>query len=117
MSITAEHIRRAEQVLRDNGIAEDEVKTVLQAIGYTLCDTELYPADGADLPASAEQEYFGIVRWCREDIVGKMKEKHIETTEERVAQVINQLSHHSFTDMMIETGWDVIEQVIDEQGW
>lgn len=41
--ITPEHIRRAEQVLSDNGIEPDECRTVLQAIGYTLLDAELYP--------------------------------------------------------------------------
>lgn len=42
-----EHIRanvkRAEQVLIDNGIEASEVETVMQAIGYALLDTELYP--------------------------------------------------------------------------
>lgn len=41
--ITPEHIRRAEQVLSDNGVEPDECRTVLQAIGYTLLDAELYP--------------------------------------------------------------------------
>ena len=39
------NIRRAEQVLIDNGIEKDEAGTVLQAIGYTLLDTELYPEE------------------------------------------------------------------------
>lgn len=38
-----EDIRRSEQVLIDNGIEPDEADTVLQAIGYTLINTELYP--------------------------------------------------------------------------
>ena len=33
----------AEKVLIDNGIDEDEAQIVLQAIGYTLLDEELYP--------------------------------------------------------------------------
>ena len=37
-----EKIRNAEQILIDNGIEEDEASTVLQAIGYTLLDVELY---------------------------------------------------------------------------
>ena len=39
---TQEKIKAAEQVLVDNGIDEDEADTVLQAVGYTLLDTELY---------------------------------------------------------------------------
>lgn len=41
--VSAEDIRRSQQVLIDNGIDEDEVDVVLQALGYTLLDTELYP--------------------------------------------------------------------------
>lgn len=37
------NIYKAEQVLRDNGIDDFEIEVVLQAIGYTLLDTELYP--------------------------------------------------------------------------
>ena len=42
-NISLEKIKAAEQILIDNGIAEEEAGTVLQAIGYTLLDTELYP--------------------------------------------------------------------------
>lgn len=41
--IDSEDIIRTKQVLIDNGIEEDEADSVLQAIGYTLIDTELYP--------------------------------------------------------------------------
>lgn len=43
--ITTAHILAAEQVLADNGIEADETSTVLQAIGYALLDTELYPEE------------------------------------------------------------------------
>lgn len=45
MKIDKENIKRAEQVLIDNGIEPDEAETVLQAIGYTLLDEELYPEE------------------------------------------------------------------------
>lgn len=35
-------IKKAEQVLIDNGVEEDEAETVLQALGYVLLNTELY---------------------------------------------------------------------------
>ena len=38
-----EKIQKAEQVLIDNGIDPEEAQTVLQALGYVLMDTELYP--------------------------------------------------------------------------
>lgn len=36
------NINKAIQVLKDNGIEDDECETVLQAIGYTLLDVELF---------------------------------------------------------------------------
>ena len=41
--IAKEKIEAAEKILIDNGVEEDEAKTVLQAIGYALLDEELYP--------------------------------------------------------------------------
>jgi len=48
MKITQDGIKAAEKVLADNGIEEDEVKTVLQAVGYALADVELYPEPRTD---------------------------------------------------------------------
>lgn len=36
-------IAHAESILIDNGIDPDDAPVVLQAIGYALLDTELYP--------------------------------------------------------------------------
>lgn len=41
-SVDKEDIKRAEQVLIDNGVDADEVDIVLQAVGYVLLNTELY---------------------------------------------------------------------------
>lgn len=41
--ITPEQKEKAKQILVDNGVEEDEAEIVLQAIGYALIDTELYP--------------------------------------------------------------------------
>ena len=41
--VTVENRSRAEQCLIDNGIDKDEASVVLQALGYILLDTELYP--------------------------------------------------------------------------
>ena len=43
MDITPKQIAAAEQILIDNGIDADEAKTVLQAIGFALLETDLYP--------------------------------------------------------------------------
>ncbi len=41
-TIDQDNINRTIQVLIDNGIEPDEAETVLQAIGYTLLDEELF---------------------------------------------------------------------------
>lgn len=41
-TITEENIAKTIQCLIDNGIDESEAEIVLQAIGYTLIDTELF---------------------------------------------------------------------------
>lgn len=43
--MNTERIKLAEKILADNGIAQDEVETVLQAIGYALLDKELYEGE------------------------------------------------------------------------
>lgn len=42
---TRRAVAKAEKVLVDNGIEEDEAATVLQTIGYVLAGIELYPAN------------------------------------------------------------------------
>lgn len=44
--ITPMQVNAAMQVLIDNGIEEDEAATVLQALGYVLLNTELFPEEG-----------------------------------------------------------------------
>ena len=44
--INEETIKKAVKVLQDNGIEEwEDACVVLQAIGYVLLDTELFPED------------------------------------------------------------------------
>lgn len=43
LCITKENIKRAEQVLMDNGHDLDDAQDILQALGYVLLDVELYP--------------------------------------------------------------------------
>lgn len=44
-TITKEDLKKSEEVLVDNGIDKDEAAVVLQALGYTLLNTELYPEE------------------------------------------------------------------------
>ena len=56
-TLTAEHIKRTLQVLTDNGIESSEAGVVLQAIGYTLLDTEL-DCDGFEVSLDGDVMYW-----------------------------------------------------------
>lgn len=56
-TLNAEHIKRALQVLIDNGISESDAGVVLQAIGYTLLDTEL-DCDGMEISSDGDVIYW-----------------------------------------------------------
>lgn len=60
-------------------------------------------------------EWFGIVRWCNEDIAVKLAEMGFEPTEENIDAVRCRCeNNHHFTDTMIEAGWMMIESVIED---
>lgn len=65
--------------------------------------------------ASRKKKWFGMVRWCDDDIAEKLQEMDIEPTPAHIAAVRSLCEdHHYFTDAMIETGWSVMEYLIDE---
>ena len=66
--------------------------------------------------ANKNNEWFGIVRWCDEDIESALEDQGFEPTEENVAKLHNLVDNHWFEDMMIEAGWNYIyEQIADHE--
>ena len=64
-----------------------------------------------------DSEWFGIVKWCDEDIRCMLEEMGIEPTKENVEAVRCKCeNNHHFTDTMIEAGWYMIEDAIWELG-
>lgn len=60
-------------------------------------------------------DWFGIVRWCNDDLVVAMGEDGIEVTQDNIdALRIACENDHHFTDRMIEAGWDTIHYMIHE---
>lgn len=57
--------------------------------------------------------YFGVVRWCNDDIVILLDEMGIAATQENIdeVRVACENSHH-FTDAMVEAGWLAIQDTI-----
>lgn len=58
--------------------------------------------------------YFGIVRWCDEDLEQTLKSHGYQVSEESVGGLRVKLEHHSFTDHMISAGWDFIETCVSD---
>lgn len=67
-----------------------------------------------DVQAEEPEEWFGMVRWCDADLENALEVEEIEVSEHNIGLLRDRLEHHSFTDMMIERGWDVIYQNIAE---
>jgi hypothetical protein len=60
-------------------------------------------------------KWFGIVRWCADDVAAKLEEMGIPTTQDNIDTVVCACeNNHHFTDTMIEAGWYMIEEVIDQ---
>ena len=56
--------------------------------------------------------WFGIVRWCKDDVASALESNGYPVSEDNIGEVMSQLEHHSFRDYMIAAGWDFIDGVI-----
>lgn len=66
------------------------------------------PCDTVD----ASGEWFGLVRWCNDDIEAQLEECGVPVTDANVSAVRTKLEKHWFADHMIEAGWDFIENTV-----
>ena len=57
--------------------------------------------------------YFGEVRWCKEDLETALKDRGLPVTENNINKLYVICSHHQFNDYMIEAGWDFIYSSIN----
>lgn len=61
-----------------------------------------------------KNEWFGIVRWCKEDLKAALENNGYPVNDNNVDELFVHLQHHSFTDYMISAGWDFIDNTISE---
>jgi hypothetical protein len=84
-------------------------------------DDETYEEMGIQLllvELEDDDEWFGKVRWCEEDLEEALKEQGYPVTENNVSKLRSLCEHHFFTDCMIERGWDYIyDQIGEGDGW
>lgn len=80
-----------------------------------------YTTDGTGIPLSeylfphtvTDDDWFGVVRWCNQDIEQMLIKNGIEPTDELVSAVRTECeNNHHFTDGMIEAGLAAIEKEI-----
>lgn len=65
-----------------------------------------------------ETEWFGMVRWCEDDLKNALEVQGYPVTENNIAKLYNICSHHSFEDCMIEAGWEFMYNNIGyDDGW
>lgn len=66
----------------------------------------------------SDNEWFGQVRWCNEDLEEALDNNGYPVTEKNVSKLRRECDSHWFTDHMIEAGWDYINaQVGYGDGW
>ena len=59
------------------------------------------------------KEWFGIVRWCEEDLIAGLVDNGFPATENNVGELLCHICNdHGFCDHMIAAGWDYIQAVI-----
>ena len=88
---------------QDGNAWVDEFATLQECLDWLIDAQEEEP-----------EEWFGMVRWCDADLENALEVEEIEVSEHNIGLLRDRLEHHSFTDMMIERGWDVIYQTIAE---
>lgn len=59
------------------------------------------------------ENYFGVVRWCDDDLRGAIEESGNIPTDELVSH-LRTLCEKPLCDMMIERGWEVISSLIPQ---
>lgn len=100
--ITPAQKQKAEQILIDNGIEEDEVQIVLQALGYALLDTELYPDNSEE---KEEDEENILEAYVIQLVQGKEKQVIIvySNNEENALDIADILAQTG----VIDINWDI----------
>lgn len=59
------------------------------------------------------KEWFGEVKWSKEDLANALEVKGFPVTENNIAKLYEICNSHWFTDYMIEMGWQYIYSCID----
>lgn len=104
----------------------DDDEHVLKFVGYEPCEEENFTDNEYDgelvevwKPIKKDvDEWFGVVRWCDDDIKNALEVQGYPVTENNIAKLRSICEHHSFTDYMIEQGWEYMyDSISNGDGW
>lgn len=63
-------------------------------------------------------EWFGVVRWCEDDLKNALEVVGYPVTENNISKLYAVCNSHWFTDHMIEAGWEYMYDNIGYgDGW
>lgn len=66
----------------------------------------------------AEEKWFGVVRWCEDDLKNALEVQGYPVTENNISKLYEICNSHWFTDYMIERGWEYMYDSIGHgDGW
>lgn len=108
------------------GVAKltDDDEDVLEFVGYKYCPDEDCFDDDYDgelvetwKSIKEDDKWFGVVRWCDDDLKNALETHGIATTKYNVNKLKSLCLHHSFVDLMIEQGWEYIYNKIATNFW
>lgn len=59
--------------------------------------------------------YFGVVRWCVEDVMDAIETQGFESTEENVNRVMAEFSETALQAVMIQAGWEYLYEIVNSE--
>lgn len=66
--------------------------------------------------ACRNSDHFGCVHWTEQDLRGKLKERGVPITSDVLDALRATYALRHIDDRMIESGWNAIEQAIEDAG-
>lgn len=85
----------------------------------TSCGHVCLPEEMCSKTENADAtEWFGVVRWCDNDLESALEQEGYPATENNITKLWCLCNHHSFEDVMIERGCEHLSDLIlQNDGW
>lgn len=99
--------------LLDTTTEDEDFNFDLMRVNLPESLVEKIKADAVrEYKAQQEKEWFGVVRWCDDDIREALEKRGLKASQDNVDEVRCRCESHHFTDGMIEAGWDALDYIV-----